>query len=63
MPERFLREPFRIAADLGALSPSVAVRMQRDPGDAEASARAPEFFRPVPFGELLVVREQRSEAR
>ena len=56
--ERLLGEPFRVAALLGSLRPSVAVRMKGDACDAESFAALLEFRGAVTTADGLEIREQ-----
>ena len=55
--ERLLREPFRVAALLGALRPSVAVGMKGDALDAESRAALLEFRGAVATADGLEIGE------
>src|SRR5439155_17413250 len=58
--ERFLREPFRIAALFGALRPRVAIGVKRDAFDAESITALLEFRGAVASANRLQIRKQRA---
>jgi hypothetical protein len=55
--ERLLREPFRVAALLGAFGPSVAVGMEGDPLNAESQTALFEFCGAVATADGLEIGE------
>lgn len=59
MAESELREPFRIAASLRALSPGISIAVQGNASDAQLLAPLPEFCRPIRFPDRLQIWEER----